>query len=264
MNGRESLSALRGKTAVVTGGTRGIGRAISVRLAREGARVLLAGTDDRRSRAAAAEIAELTGADVIGTRCDVSDEPSVLEFASLARAEFGHVDALVNNAGIAVRNAIPDITAAEWNHVFTANVTGTFLVIREMLPLMTEPGAAIVNIASQAGKRGQALLSHYSASKAAVINMTKTFALELAPSIRINAVCPGFIETDMMLEHYQVEAGLRGITPAEVRAEMVAKVPLGRVQSPESIASLTLFLLSAEAEDMTGQALNVTGGMVME
>ena len=114
MNGRESMPALQGKTAVVTGGTRGIGRAISVRLALEGARVLLTGTDERRARAAAAEVAELTGGEVIGTRCDVADESSVLELASLVRAEFEHVDALVNNAGIAVRNAIPDITAAEW------------------------------------------------------------------------------------------------------------------------------------------------------
>lgn len=255
---------LEGMTAVVTGGTRGIGRAIVARLAREGATVLLTGTDAERAKDVAVEIAKGTGGTVLGARCEVSDETSVRALSALALSSLSRVDVLVNNAAIARRNAISDITLAEWNQVMAVNVTGNFLVIRGLLPLMTGRAPAIVNIASQAGKRGEALLSHYASSKAAQICMTKSFALELAPRIRINAVCPGFVETDMILEHYQVQAGLRGMEPQDVRAEMLVKVPLGRMQKAESIASLVLFLASDESSDMTGQAVNITGGMVMD
>lgn len=253
-----------GKTAVVTGGTRGIGRAIAVGLAQQGARVVITGTDMSRTQAAAREISSEGGRPVEGIVCQVADESQVVALAAHVGRKYERVDVLVNNAAIARRNPILDISLDEWNEVYGVNVTGTFLTVRELLPLMTGPAPAIINIASQAGKRGEALLIHYASSKAAQIGLTKSLALELAPRIRVNAICPGFIETDMILEHYQVQARLRGVEPEQVRGEMVAKIPLGRMQSASSVADVALFLASDSARDMTGQAINVTGGMVMD
>lgn len=250
--------------AVVSGGSRGIGRGIAAALASEGADVLITGTDSARVEAAAADISAQTGGHVTGRACQVADEDNVAALAEYARQVYGRVDTLVNNAAIARRNPIEAITTAEWNEVFGVNVTGTFLMIRELLPLMTGKAPVIINIASQAGKRGEALLTHYASSKAAQIALTKSLALELAPRIRVNAVCPGFIETDMILEHYRVQAHLRGVEPSQIRTEMLDRIPLQRMQTVASIAQVALFLASSAASDMTGQAVNVTGGMVME
>ncbi|VXC43313.1 3-oxoacyl-(acyl-carrier-protein) reductase FabG [Arthrobacter sp. 9V] len=254
----------KGQSAVVTGGTRGIGRAIASQLAWEGASVLLTGTDGAQAEKIAQDISSETGGSVWGTRCEVSDQESVRTLAETAKRLFSTVDVLVNNAAIARRNRIGDITLSEWNEVMAVNATGTFLVTRDVLPLMTTGYASIVNVSSQSGKRGEALLSHYATSKAAQICMTKSFALELAPAIRVNAVCPGYIETDMILEHYEVQAGLRGLKPTDIKDEMLARIPLGRMQEPHTIADLVLFLASDQARDLTGQAINISGGMVMD
>lgn len=257
------MTMFEGKTALVTGGTRGIGAAIARLLAEEGARVMLTGTKVAAAREAGERLSDETGSEVIGIGCDVASEDEVLRLSSELASRFGSVDVLVSNAAIARRNRVEDITLAEWNEVMSTNVTGPFLVTREVKPLMPA-GSSIVIVASQAGKRGEALLSHYAASKAALINMAKSFALEFAPDIRVNAVCPGFIETEMILEHYEVQAVLRGVQPTDIRAEMLARIPLGRMQPPESIAEVVAFLAGPGASDMTGQAINVTGGMVME
>ena len=253
-----------GQVAVVTGGSRGIGRGIAAAFAAEGAQVVITGTETARTEAAAAEIADETGGQVTGRACQIADETGVAVLAEHVRQLHGRVDVLVNNAAIARRNPVSALSTAEWDEVYAVNVTGTFLAVRELLPLMTGDCPAIVNIASQAGKRGEALLTHYASSKAAQIGLTKSLALELAPSIRVNAVCPGYIETDMILEHYQVQARLRGIEPDQVRAEMLARIPLQRMQTVESIAEPALFLASEAARDITGLAMSVTGGMVME
>jgi 3-oxoacyl-[acyl-carrier protein] reductase len=258
------MSRLDGRRAVVTGATRGIGRAIAARLARDGAQVLITGTNLERAEVAASELAKETGTPVHAAACDVSVEEDVRQLRRNAVELFGEVDVLVNNAAVAARNRVTDIPLQEWERVFAVNVTGTFLAVRELVPLMTGDRANIVNIASQAGKLGEALLVHYSASKAAQINMTKSLALELAPRIRVNAVCPGVIETDMILEHYQVQSVLRGITPEAVRDEIVARTPLARLQTPRSIAAVVAWLVSDDALDMTGQSVNVAGGMVMD
>jgi len=257
-------SRFEGQVAVVTGGSRGIGRGIAAALAAEGAEVVITGTDTVRTETAAAQIATETGQRVSGRACQVADENDVAALAGHVNQLHGRVDVLINNAAIARRNPVTAISTAEWNEVFAVNVTGTFLAVRELLPLMTGDSPAIVNIASQAGKRGEALLTHYASSKAAQIGLTKSLALELAPRIRVNAVCPGFIETDMILEHYQVQARLRGIEPGQVRAEMLARIPLQRMQTVESVADVAAFLASQDARDLTGLAVSATGGMVME
>lgn len=258
------MSEVVKRTAVVTGGTRGIGYAIAHRLAADGVHVMITGTDEERAAQAARSIADSTSSAVVGVRCDVSVEDDVASMASRAAQIFGEVNVLVNNAAIALRGHLTDISLVDWNKIFATNVTGTFLVTRSLVPLMSSAGASIVNVASQAGKRGEALLSPYAASKAAQLNLTKSWALELAPRIRVNAVCPGVVETDMILEHYQVQAAIRQIKPEEVRAERLAEIPLGRFQSAQSIAAAVAWLASDEASELTGQSINVVGGMIMD
>jgi NAD(P)-dependent dehydrogenase (short-subunit alcohol dehydrogenase family) len=253
-----------GRSVVVTGGTRGIGRAIAEAFLTEGARVLITGRGESAVEVAA-RLAADHGREVLGFAGDVASEPDVRRLAALVKERFGQLDVLVNNAAIARRNRVRDISLSEWNKVMSVNLTGAFLVTRELLDLMRDrPDASIVNIASQAGKRGEALVSHYATSKAALIGLTRSLALELAPGLRVNAVCPGYIETDMILEHYRERGRLTGQSSEAVRDEMAARVPMGRLQSAESIAGVVTFLASDEARDMTGQAVNVTGGMVMD
>ncbi len=258
------MTRFEGRNIVITGGSRGIGLSVAERFVEDGASLIITGRGGN-SRDAAAALSSKYGTQVESFEGSVDSEEDMAALASHAKDLFGHVDVLVNNAGIAKRNRIEDISLAEWNEVIGVNYTGTFLAVRAMLPLMRGiKGANVVNIASQAGKRGEGFLVHYASSKSAVIGLTKSMALELAPDIRVNAVCPGFIETDMILEHYEKRAAITGQRPEEVKAEMVAKIPLRRMQSADSIANVTAFLASHEAEDMTGQAINVTGGMVME
>lgn len=258
------MSSMQGRNAVITGGTRGIGRAIAEHLVDLGATVSITGTDRCRVQAVATEIAAAHDGPTVGVDCDVANEPSVVELARQAKAELGVVDVLVTNAAIARRNPVPQISLSEWAEVMAVNVTGTFLSVRELLPLMTGRAPAIVIVASQSGKRGEALLSHYAASKAAQIGMARSFALEFAPKIRVNAVCPGYVETDMLLEHYDVQGRLLGLTPEQVRDELNARVPLGRMQSAASVASAVAFLAGNESSDITGEAINVCGGMIMD
>lgn len=258
------MNRFDGRKVVITGGSRGIGLAIAERFVKEGASVIITGRGGTCADAAA-RLASNHKARVEAFEGNVAEEADARRLAARAKTLFGTVDILVNNAAIARRNRVEDISLAEWNEVIGVNYTGTFLTVRELLPLMRGVGGAnIVNIASQAGKRGESLLVHYASSKAAVIGLTKSLALELAPEMRVNCVCPGLIETDMVLEHYEKRAAITGQRPEDVRAELVAKFPLRRLQSAESIASVTTFLASDEANDMTGQAINVTGGMVMD
>lgn len=226
---------------------------------------MITGTDEVRARSVASELSAASTNPVLGIGCDVCSEESVQSLAKKAQSQLGVIHVLVNNAGVATRNPIADITLAEWNGVIETNLTGAFLCTRELLPMLrAAPAPVIVNISSQAGKRGQALLGHYVASKAALIGLTRTLALELAPHFRVNAVCPGQIETDMLRDQYEAESRLLGVTPEEVRANFIQQIPLRRMQSPESIAAVVAFLASEDAMDITGEAINVSGGLVMD
>jgi NAD(P)-dependent dehydrogenase (short-subunit alcohol dehydrogenase family) len=158
-----------------------------------------------------------------------------------------------------------DLSEDEWDRVMDVNAKGVFLCTRAILTHMLERGSGvIVNIASQAGKRGYKLFTHYCASKAAVIVFSKGVALEVAPHVRVNCICPGIVNTDMMEREYGWETAMTGEPKESIQKRWMAGIPMGRFQEPEHIARVALFLASDDASEMTGQAINVTGGMVME
>jgi 3-oxoacyl-[acyl-carrier protein] reductase len=246
---------LTGQTAVVTGGSRGIGAACCRMLAQAGARVVV---NYRVERASAEQlVAEITGSGAVaietGADVSVADEAEMLIGDAVDR--FGRLDILVNNAGIWNGSPIDEMSDSEWSRMLDVNLTGTFNAIRSAVPHMKEAGSGrIVNISSTAGQRGEANHAHYAASKGGVISLTKSLAAELAGhGITTNCVAPGWVETDMTREC------LDGTTGDAVRAG----IPMGRVGRPEEIAGAVLFLASELAGFVNGEILNVNGGNVL-
>lgn len=242
------------RVAVVTGGTRGIGLAVAVALQREGTQVIVTGSTPLEADLPA-------GLDY--RQCDVRSADDVESLAKRLNDKYGTVHILVNNAAISSRAALVDTSLLDWTRVLEVNLTGTFLMCRAIVPLMRD-GGAIVNISSQAAKRGEAEIVAYAASKAGQLGLTRSLARELAPDIRVNAVCPAVVETELMLRHYDALATLHGTDSETIRAEYLASIPLGRPQSTESIADAVVFLSGRRASEITGQCLSVDGGMVME
>jgi NAD(P)-dependent dehydrogenase (short-subunit alcohol dehydrogenase family) len=238
---------LRGRTAVVTGAARGIGRAIAARLVRQGAAVVVSDLDGEAAGRTAAELG------AVPHRCDVSRGEEARELIRSAVDRFGHLDILVNNAGIIRDAMVHKMSEQQWDEVMAVNLKGVFNCLQPAAAHMRQRGyGRIINIASVAwaGNVGQA---NYAASKAGVIGLTKTAARELArDGVTVNAVCPGFIETDLT----------RGVSP-ELREQMIAKIPLGRPGRPEDVANVVAFLASDEAAYVTGEMWAVSGGMVM-
>ncbi len=241
---------LSGKVALVTGSTRGIGRAIAETLAGAGAQVAVVGRDLPRAEAAAAEI----GRGARGFACDVSDTAQVSTLVSDVEAAFGTLDILVNNAGLTRDNVIMRLKDEDWDAVIDANLRGAFASIRAASRgMMKRRSGRIINISSVVGVIGNRGQANYAASKAGLIGLTKSVAKELASrNILCNAVAPGFIATDMT-------AALGD----DQRAALEGQIPLARLGSPADIASAVAFLASDHAAYITGQVLVVDGGMVM-
>jgi meso-butanediol dehydrogenase / (S,S)-butanediol dehydrogenase / diacetyl reductase len=253
----------RDRRALVTGGAQGIGRAIVEALLAEGARVVIADVNGSVAEKTAQELAG--SGEVTAITCDVRDGAQVKDTVREAEERLGGIDLLVNDAGVITMAECVDIPEEDWDHVMDVNAKGVFLMTQAALPGMISRGSGnIVNIASQAGKRGYKLFTHYCASKAAVIAFTKGVALEVAPNIRVNSVCPGVVNTDMMEREYVWEEEMTGDSKATIQDRWMAGIPMGRFQEPEHIARVVLFLASDDASEMTGQAINVTGGMVTE
>jgi NAD(P)-dependent dehydrogenase (short-subunit alcohol dehydrogenase family) len=247
---------------VVTGAATGIGFAVAEAFVAEGARVLLADIDGGASQAAA----DALGGDdtAIGVACDVRHTESVERMIATAVDRWGGVDVLVNNAGVGRSKLLQDTTDEEIDAILDVNVKGVVLCTRAVLPLMYAHGAgAVVSVGSQAGKRGAPEVSVYSASKMAVVGFTRALAVEAAPTVRINAICPGLVSTDMMARNIDDTAEKLGIEREQAEAQWLAPVPLGRMQTPQKVAGAVLFLASDAASEMTGEALNFSGGMVM-
>jgi meso-butanediol dehydrogenase / (S,S)-butanediol dehydrogenase / diacetyl reductase len=251
------------KRVFVTGAAQGIGRAISAAFLAEGARVCLTDLNGDGVATTARELADDGRA--VPMQLDVTDRSAVRECVGRAIAELGGIDILVNNAGVITMKPTVDLTEEEWDLNMDVNAKGVFLCTQAVLPHMLERGdGCVVSTASQAGKRGYKLFSHYCASKAAVINFTRAVAVELAPRVRLNCVCPGIVNTDMMEREYAWETEMTGEPKESIKARWMAGVPMGRFQEPEDVAGVVLFLASDAASEMTGQAINVTGGMVMD
>jgi len=254
-------SELVGKRAFVTGGAQGIGRAIAAALARCGVRAAIADIDVEAGRRTAFEI----GGGSIAVEADVRDRASVERAFNEALAQLGGCEILIANAGVSTMQHALKLTDADWDFNFAVNARGVFLTNQIAARHFVAQGAGcIVNTASLAAKVGAPLLAHYSASKFAVLGWTQALARELAPhAIRVNAVCPGFVKTGMQAREIEWEARLREVSPERVVAEYVAQTPLGRLEQPEDVADVVVFLCSDQARFMTGQGVNVTGGVYM-
>jgi 3-oxoacyl-[acyl-carrier protein] reductase len=250
MVGRMSVVIdLSGKSAVVTGSTRGIGRAIAEQLAAAGAAVGVVGRDQAR----ADEVAKTLGAAARGLACDMTDAASVRAMISAAESAFGAVDILVNNAGMTRDNLLIRLSDDDWNTVLAVNLTGAFVAAQAVLKgMMKRRSGRIINITSVVGITGNKGQANYAASKAGLIGLTKSVAKEYAGrGILANCIAPGFIDTDMT-----------GALPDATRAALLEAIPLGHLGQPGDVAGAVLFLASDLGRYITGQTLVVDGGMI--
>jgi NAD(P)-dependent dehydrogenase (short-subunit alcohol dehydrogenase family) len=255
---------LEGQVAIVTGAGRGIGRATALELARMGADIVVAEVDRAGADRTAAEVKGVgRRGSVIPT--DVTSRADLEAMVERTRAEFGRIDVLVNNAGIYRAAATLDVTEEHWDAVMNINARAVFFASQAVLPTMiAQKRGTIISLASMAGKIGGRANLPYNASKAAVISITKSLALaHAADGIRVNCVCPGFVETDMWTVVARDQGALLGLPPEEFTRQRLAQVPLGRMERPEDVANVIGFLASSRSAYMTGQAINVTGGLVM-
>jgi 3-oxoacyl-[acyl-carrier protein] reductase len=246
------MASLQGKVAIVTGASRGIGRAIALALAAEGAAVAVNYANSRGAADAVVAEIQAMGADAIAFQADVSQPDQVTGFVAAVMEKWGRVDVLVNNAGITRDTLLLRMDLAQWQAVIDLNLTGVFLCTKAISKIMLKQRSGrIINIASVSGQMGLPGQANYSAAKAGVIGFTKSIAKELATrSITVNAIAPGFISTDMT-EGLEAE-------------EILKAIPLGRYGEPEDIAGMVRFLASDPAAAyITGQTFNVDGGMVM-
>lgn len=273
---------MQGKTVIVTGGARGIGRGIAEAFAREGASVVLADlgalaqkqtkewnyalSAESELATAASEI-NAQGGSCAAIEVDVSDRASCQRLVDKSVDAFGGIDVIVNNAGVIQTGPLVDFAERDWDRIFAVNVKGIFLLSQAALPHLQANGGLIINIASVAGKQGFPDMGAYCASKFAAISLTQSMAAELAEfDIRVNAICPGNVDTSMWFDHLsksERQQRLYGTDTVEdtFKAVVGATIPLGRAQSPADMAEAALYL--ARADNVTGIALTVAGGIVM-
>ena len=253
---------LEGKVALITGGNQGIGLAIARRYAQEGATSLILARDRESGEKSALEITSL-GGKAHFIRCDLTDFTVLPSVVAQAVSLAGHVDILVNNAGIAKMQPLLDVTPESWDAIFNTNLKGLFFMLQAAAAQMIKQGKGgkIINISSQAGRRGEKFVSAYCASKAAVISLNQSAALELVQHrINVNGIAPGVIDTPMWVD---VDAQLskhRGFATGSVRKLAESGVPYGRFGVPDDLAGAAVFLASDDAEYVVAQTLNVDGG----
>jgi 3-oxoacyl-[acyl-carrier protein] reductase len=254
---------LQDRIAIVTGAAKGMGRDISLTLAREGAHLVLAARDVPPLEALARE-AEALGRRALVVPTDVTDEPQAERLAARARETFGRIDILVNAAGVTgpIETPVWEIKADDFDFVLAANVRGTFLPTKHVLPTMiAQRYGKIVNVSGTSGLRGYKYRAAYSSSKWAVRGFTRTVALEVGPyNVNVNAVHPGIVAGDRMEKLCREKARRRGWTPEQVYQEYVDEMALRRVTTAEDIANAVLFLVSDDSRNMTGQSVTVDGG----
>jgi meso-butanediol dehydrogenase/(S,S)-butanediol dehydrogenase/diacetyl reductase len=256
---------LTGKVAVVTGGARGIGRAIAQRLAQDGASIVVSDIDAAGGEAVVAEIVAAGGtAAAIGA--DVAQEDGPAQLVAQTVDRFGKLDVMVANAGIIQIKPIMELTAADWDRMFMVNVRGVFLCFQAAARQMIAQGQGgrLLATASIAAKRGSPFQAHYQASKSAVVGLVRSAAWEFGPhGITVNCYCPGIVDTDMWQIVDRERGRLLGKQPGQLLKEQAVLSPLGRIEVPDDVAPLASFLASEDSRFITGQAINVDGGVVM-
>lgn len=245
---------LENKGAVVTGGSRGIGRAVAEALAAEGATVAVIYAGNTKAAEDTVRTIEEAGGKAFAIQCDVADEAAVADMVKTVHEKLGTIDVFVNNAGITRDGLLMRMKREDWDAVLSTNLTGVYNCTKAVTKIMMKQrSGSVINMTSVVGETGNAGQANYAAAKAGVIGFTKSVAKELASrNIRVNAVAPGCIDTDMT-----------AVLSDAVKEEMIKSIPLGRTAAPEEVAQAVVFLASQKAGYITGQTLNVDGGMVM-
>ncbi|MCC7446935.1 MAG: glucose 1-dehydrogenase [Anaerolineae bacterium] len=266
-----------GKIAIVTGAGQGLGRGVAQRLAEEGARVVVAEYNKANAEKAAQELSAL-GPEALAYPVDIGDTDQIEQMVTDVAATFGRIDILVNNAGVMETLAMFDLTPEKWDWLMRVNQRGLFFCLQAVAKQMVEQVPAevktagranksygkIVNFSSVAGRSGRPYAAHYSAAKWAVISMTQSAAMYLASyNINVNAVCPGVVPTPMWSDIDRTQAARFGLEPGDWFKRTVENIPLKRAAAPEDVAAAVSFLCSGDADYITGQALNVDGGIEM-
>jgi len=252
---------LKEKVTLITGGGRGIGRAIAHAFAREGARIAVAA----RTAEQVEQVANEIGNGAVSVICDVSDPQSVTRMFTDVRERLGDVDILVNNAGIAESATVVTTSDDLWARHLAINLSGTFYCTRAALPAMLKRGwGRVINVASIAGKSGAPYIAAYSASKHGVLGLTRSAALELATTgVTVNAICPGYVDTDMVTRGVDQITAKTGRTPEEALDSLKKMSPQNRLVTPEEVAAIALLLASDAGRGINGQGINVDGGSVL-
>jgi 3-hydroxybutyrate dehydrogenase len=260
------MPKLQDRIALITGGGRGIGRAIALAFAQEGAQVAVAARSSEQVSKVACEIAEQFPTMATPINCDVSDPKSVEKMFVLVNQVFGRgPDIMVNNAGIAESAPLTKTDDELWHRILDVNLNGTFYCTRAALPQMIEQGwGRIINVASIAGKTGAPYIAAYSASKHGVLGLTRSAAMEVAAKgITVNAICPGYVDTEMTTGAIENITQKTRLTADEAMESIKKMSPQNRIIEPEEVAALALLLASEEGRGINGQAINVDGGSVL-
>lgn len=268
------MHILTGTTVAITGSGQGIGLAMATRLAARGAQIVISDIDGDKAEVAAAGI-RANGARAIAVQADVTNADAGTDLVAAAVAEYGRLDIMICNAGIIQVKPLLDVTAADWNRTMNVNVTGTLLTLqaaarqmREQDPLAEgRPKGKIINMASIAGRYAAGpmapIIPHYRASKAAVISLTHSASFTLAPDITVNAICPGLVDNDMWKLIDKQWSEVEGWETGTAWKTRTSAVPLGRPQTMDDVAGLAEFLASPASDYMTGQAINIDGGLTV-
>lgn len=258
-----------GKTVVITGACRGIGAGIAERFARDGANLVMVSNAERVVETASA-LQEKYGSDILALQTDVTDEQQVVDLYQQASARFGSIDVSIQNAGVITIDYFDSMPKDDFERVLAVNTTGVWLCCREAAKYMVKQGSgSLINTSSGQGRQGFIYTPHYAASKMGVIGITQSLAQELAPwNITVNAFCPGIIESEMWDYNDRVWGGIlssekKTYGKGELMAEWVQGIPLKRAGQPQDVAGLVAFLASDDARYITGQTINVDGGLIM-